>query len=37
MEIARIWQYWLGLEVGERSWELRWPSLDEMHAQRNEL
>ncbi|GAB7347406.1 hypothetical protein MBLNU459_g4332t1 [Dothideomycetes sp. NU459] len=37
MEMARLWQIWLGLEVSERSWELRWPSLDEMYAQRNEL
>ena len=29
-EASRVWQYWLGLEVQEREWQLRVPSRDEL-------
>ena len=30
MELNRLWSYWLGLPVGERSWEIRWPKHEEL-------
>ena len=30
MEINRLWSFWLGLPVSERSWEVKWPSKDEL-------
>ena len=30
MEINRLWSFWLGLPVNERSWEVKWPSKDEL-------
>ena len=30
MELNRLWSYWLGLPVNERSWEIKWPSHDEL-------
>ena len=29
-ELGRLWRFWLGLEVGERTWEIRLPSRDEL-------
>ena len=30
MELGRLWNFWLGLPVSERSWEIRLPSRDEL-------
>ena len=30
MELNRLWSYWLGLPVQQRSWEIRWPQRDEL-------
>lgn len=30
MEMNRLWNFWLGLPVPDRSWELRFPSKDEL-------
>lgn len=29
-EAGRLWRFWLGMEVGERSWELRLPRREEL-------
>lgn len=30
VELSRLWSFWLGLEVQERSWDFRFPSRDEL-------
>ena len=30
MELGRLWNFWLGMPVGERSWEFTFPSRDEL-------
>ncbi|OCL11030.1 endoplasmic oxidoreductin [Glonium stellatum] len=30
VESSRLWDYWLGLPVRPRSWEIRWPRRDEL-------
>lgn len=30
VELSRLWSYWLGLEVQERSWDFKFPSKDEL-------
>ncbi|KAI9748225.1 MAG: endoplasmic oxidoreductin-1 [Lichina confinis] len=29
-EASRAWNFWLGIPVGPRSWQIRWPSRDEL-------
>lgn len=29
-EVGRLWRFWLGMEVGERSWEIRLPRKEEL-------
>ena len=29
-EMGRLWRFWLGMEVGERSWEIKLPSREEL-------
>ena len=29
-EVGRLWRFWLGMEVGERTWEIRLPNKDEL-------
>ncbi|KAL9101073.1 MAG: hypothetical protein Q9163_003621 [Psora crenata] len=30
VELSRLWSYWLGLPVQQRSWEIKWPTKDEL-------
>ncbi len=30
VEVSRLWSFWLGLPVTERSWEFKYPSMDEL-------
>lgn len=31
LEVSRLWSFWLGMPVAERSWEIRWgPRMDEL-------
>lgn len=30
VELSRLWSFWLGMEVQERSWDFRFPSRDEL-------
>ena len=30
VELSRLWSYWLGLPVQQRSWEIKWPTRDEV-------
>ncbi|MCJ1455927.1 endoplasmic oxidoreductin-1 [Mycoblastus sanguinarius] len=30
VELSRMWSFWMGLPVQERSWEIRWPGRDEL-------
>ena len=30
LELNRLWNFWLGLPVGPRTWEIRFPSRDEI-------
>ncbi|KAI9680088.1 MAG: endoplasmic oxidoreductin-1 [Caeruleum heppii] len=29
-EAARVWEYWLGLPISPRAWEIRFPDMDEL-------
>lgn len=29
-EVGRLWRFWLGMEVGERNWEIRLPTKEEL-------
>ena len=30
VELSRLWSYWLGLPVQQRSWQIKWPTRDEL-------